>query len=177
MLLLIIVVIVCCIGELTIFISKYNIGQKRERDTLKSLYKLMERRVLSNTLKNNITAEQAARLEYNSAFLRIEFLDTKPWLAYIFSLDDVITVGRSKDNMICIRDDRVSRIHYKITNINGVLYLQDLGTVNGSIIKRGLFGKKYITSQQFAVLEDKDVIVVGSYRMKIEIFFGYEAAI
>lgn len=171
----IIVLLVCSIGESAVFFIYKKIRKSRIKKTVKALYKLLETRVLNMTLTNNITKEEAAVYEYRSSFLRFELLDGKPWCAYIFPLDDVITIGRSRDNRISISDDNVSRVHCKIYVNDGLLYLSDLGTSNRTIIKRGLF-KKYIVGKHESVeLREKDVIKIGSFRLRIALYMGYEA--
>ncbi|MCC8029410.1 MAG: FHA domain-containing protein, partial [Lachnospiraceae bacterium] len=167
---------VCAAGETIIFLIGRHRRKKRKLKTMKSAYKLMEGRVLEETLKNRITNEQASAREYQSLFLRVEFPDTKPWLANVFALDESITIGRSRENKISIRDPGISRLHCKITLISRRLYLQDLGSANGTIVRHGLFRKSCLSGQQVEQLENGDRIMLGNYRMKITVFYGREAA-
>lgn len=177
MLILIITSIICAVGELLIlFAFRYKQSNRRKKVN-RSLYKLMEERVLSQTLRSHITSEEAAAVEYRSPYLCVEFLDTKPWVAYVFALDEAITIGRSRDNKISIRDDKISRLHCKIVEMNQQLYLQDLGTANGTKIKRGLFRSIRLNPQETTTLRDKDKIMIGNYRMRIRLLYGYEAEI
>lgn len=177
MLFLFITVIVCGSGELLILFLFSRRQKKRKKEIRKSLYKLMEERVLSKTLQNHITSEQAADMEYRSSFLEVEFLDTKPWMCCIFALDEAVTIGRSRENKISIRDDMLSRLHCKIVSINQQLYLQDMGTANGTRIRRGMWKTLKLAPQEIVPLEDKDKIIAGNYRMRILILHGYEAGI
>lgn len=150
-------------------------NRRRERLTLQSLYKLMEGRVLNRTLQNPISTQQAVAYEYQQLYLRVEFPDTKPWMAYLFSLEDCVTVGRSRENKISIQDARISRMHCKIGVQNGVLYLQDMGTANGTKIKRGLLYRITLQPQEAIELYSGDVIYLGRYRMKIRTYYGHQA--
>lgn len=165
----------CGLAELIIFMVRKRKMKGRRDRILKTLYKMMENRVLSKTLCRNISRDQAAEEEFQSAFLCLEFPDTKPWLANIFSLDEAITIGRSRDNMVSIRDSRISRLHCKIAVVNGGLYLQDLGSANGTKIRHGFFHRKILSHHDTEKLQDGDVIVLGNYRMKIRIYYGSEA--
>lgn len=176
MIVMMIVIGVCLIGELCLFAMWQMNKRKKKNKVIKSLYKLMEERVLSATLRNRITSEQAAAMEYQNLFLQLEFKYAKPSLMYVFDLEESITIGRSRENKICIRDDTLSRMHCKIALINGNLYIQDLGTANGTVIKRGV-RKIYIPSQQSEIVEDGDLLMVGNYKIKIQFLYGYEAAI
>lgn len=166
---------IAAVGELLLFLFRHIKKQKRAHATGKSLYKLMEERVLSETLRNQISNEEAVRKEYQSIFLLVEFPDTRPWKGYVFPLDEAVTIGRSRENKINIRDDMVSRLHCKIAWINGQLYLQDMGTANGTQLKRGIFGTQNLSSGEIMPLEDGDQIVTGRYRMRIHLWMGYEA--
>lgn len=148
--------------------------RRREKMTLQSLYKLMEVRVLNRTLQNRISSEQAAGYEYQQLFIRIEFLDTKPWLANLFAMDECVTIGRSRENKISIRDDLLSRMHCKIMAQNNVLYLQDMGTTNGTKMRRGILRKVVLMPNDIVELRSGDVIYIGHYRMKISIYYGNE---
>lgn len=174
---LIFVCVACGIVELILLGIHRHRWKKRRQQTLKSLYKLMEERVLTKTLQNHITSEQAAVSEYQSPFLRIEFPDTKPWLANVFALDESITIGRSRENKVSIRDAELSRLHCKIALVNQNLYLQDLGSANGTAIRHGLFRKTRLAGQQTELLRDGDLILLSNYRMKLTVFYGREAAL
>ena len=44
---------------------------------------------------------------------------------------EVTTIGRSSDNDIVLRDNKVSRYHARITANDGTYYVEDLNTANG----------------------------------------------
>ncbi|MCD8157247.1 MAG: FHA domain-containing protein [Clostridiales bacterium] len=164
------------IGEGIIFLILRKTKQKKLRETCKSIYKFMEIRVLNKTLQNRITSDQAALEEYQSLFLRIDFPDTKPWLASVFALDEPVTIGRSRDNKASIRGEEISRLHCKIARVGYRLYLQDLGSANGTVVRHGLFRKKQLGGQEIEELEDGDRILVGNYCLRIGLFYDREAA-
>lgn len=175
MVILIIELIVVLLVELVLFIISSRKKQKRNKLARQSLYKLIEMRVLNRTLSAPISTQQAAQYEYQSDFLRVEFIDSQPWMARIFALDESITIGRSADNMISIRDERLSRCHCRITLQNNGLFLQDMGTKNGTRIRRGFFRNITMYAHQMEEIFDGDRIYIGNYRMKIKIMHGYEA--
>jgi pSer/pThr/pTyr-binding forkhead associated (FHA) protein len=45
-----------------------------------------------------------------------------------------LSIGRERDNQLILNDSGVSRHHAQITFIQGYWYLQDLGSVNGSLV-------------------------------------------
>ncbi len=70
-----------------------------------------------------------------------------------------ITVGRKRDNDIELQDPQVSGHHCQIGMQNGRVYVQDLGSTNGTFVN----DKRVDT----AWLSQGDVIKLGSYRLKI----------
>ena len=66
-----------------------------------------------------------------------------------------VLIGRTGDNDITLEDAFVSRRHLSITkDQNGVITLQDLGSLNGTFVN----GKKVITT----TLSDIDIIKIGN---------------
>ena len=108
-------------------------------------------------------------------FLYVEFPDTRPLVMHLFSLDDCVTIGRSSENLICIRDQMISRMHCKIYEANGYPAIQDMGTANGVMIRRGLFRKIKLKRGQQIYLRSGDRLQMGDYKMKIQILHGWEA--
>ena len=90
-------------------------------------------------------------------------------------LDEWVTIGRNRENKVCIHDETFSRLHCKIGIINNVLILQDQGSVNGTGIYRGLLKKINVSGGQQEVLQSGDRIRIGDYQMKIKIIYGSEA--
>lgn len=174
MVVLMIVLGICLFGECLIWLGKAYRQKKRRREINKGIYKLIEERVLSFALKHNMTTEQATIMEYQNIFVCVELLDTKPWGAGVFALDEPITIGRNKENKLCVWDEKISRLHCKISCMNGVFYFHDLGSVKGSVIKRGLFRKIIVYPRTCEVVQNKDLIQIGDYRMKLRFIYGYE---
>ena len=172
---LIIMIEVCVLFEMLLLAISLRRKQKETEKIRKSLYKLIESRVLEQSLRYRITSGQAAMYECVKPFLYVEFDNTKPKVSYLFPLDEWITIGRNKENKICIHDETFSRLHCKIGMIGNVLVLQDQGSANGVIIQRGLFKKITVIGARQEVLESGDRIKIGEYRIKIRIIYGSEA--
>lgn len=172
---LIILIIACVLFEILLLVFYLNAEKKKNRKIRKNLYKMMEERVLEQSLKYRITSGQAAMQECENPFLYIEFVNTKPLISYLFPLDEWVTIGRNKENKVCIHDEKLSRLHCKIGMIDRVLLLQDQGSVNGSRVCRRFFQHVDVTGGKQAELQSGDCIKIGSYRMKIRIIYGSEA--
>lgn len=171
----IILIIVCIVIELVFFLFYLRKKRKKKEKIKKSLQKLIESRVLEQSLKYRITSGQAALNECSKPFLYMEFLNTKPVISYLFPIDEWITIGRNKENKVCVHNERFSRLHCKIGMINQMLLLQDQGSANGVQLRRGFLKKIDVASGQQVALQAGDRIHIGNYRIKIEIVYGSEA--
>lgn len=172
---LIILIGACCIFEVFILVFYLKACQKKRKNIQKNLYKMIESRVLEQSLKYRITSGQAAVQECAMPFLYMEFRNTKPQISYLFPLDEWVTIGRNRENKVCVHDETFSRLHCKIGMVNQVLLLQDQGSVNGTRIQRGFFKRIDVVGGQQEALQSGDRIRIGEYRMKIKIIYGYEA--
>ena len=72
-----------------------------------------------------------------------------------------VSIGRSDDNDIHIKDSTVSSHHAKIVSYFDASYIEDLGSTNGTFVN----GKKI----QKHILNPGDVISVGTHSLKVEI--------
>lgn len=70
---------------------------------------------------------------------------------------DVTTVGRHPESDIFLDDITVSRHHAKFLRVDGQMYLEDLGSLNGTYINRTLVDGR-------ALLRQGDQIQIGKYR-------------
>lgn len=172
---LIVLIAACSIFEILLLGIYLKTSRKKKKEIQKNLYKMIESRVLEQSLKYRITSGQAALQECGMPFLYMEFCNTKPQISYLFPLDEWITVGRNRENKVCVHDEIFSRLHCKIGIINNVLLIQDQGSANGTRIRRGFFKKIDVVGGQQEVLQSGDRIQIGNYRMKIRVIYGSEA--
>ncbi|RRD48022.1 FHA domain-containing protein [Tessaracoccus sp. OH4464_COT-324] len=75
---------------------------------------------------------------------------------------DVTTVGRHPESDIFLDDITVSRHHAKFIRIDGVLFLEDLGSLNGTYINRTLIDGR-------AIVRDGDEVQIGKYRATVAV--------
>ncbi|MEQ8783546.1 MAG: FHA domain-containing protein [Roseibium album] len=52
----------------------------------------------------------------------------------VYDLEDPLTVGRSDDSTLRIPDDHISRHHAVLANRHGLIWIQDLGSANGTYV-------------------------------------------
>ena len=75
---------------------------------------------------------------------------------------DVTTVGRHPESDIFLDDITVSRHHAKFVRSGGHLYLEDLGSLNGTYVNRTLLDGR-------SLIRDEDEIQIGKYRAIISL--------
>lgn len=86
-----------------------------------------------------------------------------PGESHRFLIDaDVTTVGRHPESDIFLDDITVSRHHAKFVRSSGRLYLEDLGSLNGTYVNRTLLDGR-------AQVRDGDEIQIGKYRATISL--------
>ncbi len=75
--------------------------------------------------------------------------------------DTVLGCGRSSSNEIVLTDRAVSRFHARFTNENGVLAVEDLGSMNGTIVNgQTIPGKTPVLPG--------DIVEMGPFEMRLE---------
>lgn len=75
---------------------------------------------------------------------------------------DITSVGRHPESDIFLDDITVSRHHAKFVRSGGKLYLEDLGSLNGTYVNRTLLDGR-------TVLREGDEIQIGKYRATISL--------
>jgi len=74
---------------------------------------------------------------YNkSTYLKlINQKDTLPFkIKEVYPIDKDVTIGRSNQNNICIKDPYISKQHMRIVEDEGDFYLEDLNSANGTFV-------------------------------------------
>jgi len=72
--------------------------------------------------------------------------------------DDEFTIGKAPECGLAIQDDYVSRRHARLTASDGMLYVEDLGSSNGTFLR----------VRHPIVLEAGDEILIGSTVLKVQ---------
>lgn len=72
-----------------------------------------------------------------------------------------LSIGRSDDNNLVIRDETISRLHAKITFGNGIYQIEDLGSANFTFVNGGKISKSPI--------QIGDIIKVGNIEISFDV--------
>lgn len=71
-----------------------------------------------------------------------------------------VSFGRSKQNDICILDDKLSRYHGRIVNAGGNLELEDYNSTNGTLLNGEVVSGKIS-------LSGGDLIIIGDHSFQV----------
>lgn len=93
--------------------------------------------------------------------IRITFTGTNNPDLKILEFKDSATIGRKSTNDLMISDNAVSGIHCKVYYENDEVYIEDLGSTNGTILNGESITKE--------VLKSDDLLVLGKKQYKINI--------
>ena len=74
---------------------------------------------------------------------------------------DIVTLGRDRDNDISLDDAHISKHHARFTQIGDELIIEDLNSVNGTVVNSGPLTGPY-------TLRHNDMIEIGSYTLRVE---------
>ncbi len=108
--------------------------------------------------ENDLTPEEESAVSELSAGNALLIVKRGDGGGARFLIDqDITTVGRHPESDIFLDDITVSRHHAKFTRDAGQIYLEDLGSLNGTYINRTLVDDR-------ARLRQGDEIQIGKYR-------------
>lgn len=127
---------------------------------------------LDYSLRNNLLAEGSFVPEGIKLMVYIKTKCNKKKIQYVFNPEKRILIGRDKhESNIYVSDNRVSKKHCCIYSHNGHVFLEDLNAANGTIVKRGLFSRYGVYSNNRIVLNSGDKIVIGGNVFKVILFY------
>ncbi len=92
--------------------------------------------------------------------MMLEFVYEDGGVTQRASLKDGLTLGRSSDNDVVLRDFSVSRYHANLSSVDGIFKITDLGSTNGIKIN-----DNFVTS---GAINTGDQITVGSFNLLVE---------
>jgi pSer/pThr/pTyr-binding forkhead associated (FHA) protein len=72
----------------------------------------------------------------SSKGLRLRILEPEPLRGQAFDLSDEVTLGRSQGCGVYIADTAVSQLHARLFRQNNTLWIEDLGSTNGTWVNR-----------------------------------------
>lgn len=91
---------------------------------------------------------------------------------FVFDPEKIVRIGRDdSENNIFINEASVSQKHCQIYSNDFKVFLLDLFSVNGTVVKRRVFKKYRILDGNQIELRTGDKIVIGSAEFKVYLFY------
>ena len=95
------------------------------------------------------TVAPAAWLHFTSGSMAGQSIPLQP---------DVTSIGRADDNDLVIEDETVSRLHARISNVDGQYFIEDEGSVSGTMVEGGQATRTLLTSGATLALGDTEAM-------------------
>ncbi len=144
-----------------------------QRQSEMKKYYIAARRIIQEELLND--ALQNAECAGNEFTSHRKMICLRPVpgknKGYVFDPSRGVHIGRSSaDNEICLQDKTVSGKHCILYTDGADLWLQDLDSANGTLLKHG-FGKARCLMGEQRIVADGDKIYVGGTCFCLRIFY------
>jgi len=78
-----------------------------------------------------------------------------------------VSIGRATDNDVVLSDQMVSRHHARLDQMEGILYITDLDSLNGTLVNN-----ERIEPNVPHPLDDGDIICIGSFTLTLRLTFA-----
>lgn len=174
------ILLIIFISALTFVYVVFNHIKKTEKQKYYAAAgNILREEYLNYSLRNTIDG-QGGTPEPKSAKMMI-YLKSKSTgkkTQFVFDPEKTVKIGRDNNNSnIFINEARVSQEHCLIYASGDRVYLQDLGSANGTVVKRGAFKSYTLFDLNQIELQTGDVIQVGSSQFKVCLFYYDLAAV
>lgn len=105
-------------------------------------------------------------MEENHSYARLQFTEIadEPSERIEFLSRETIVIGRAPDVDISIKDGAISRHHLRLSFLNCVLQIQDLGSINGTFLN----GTK-LTPMLLVPVSSKSIVNIGKTSFTIHV--------
>lgn len=148
---------------------------KKQRERMQvAVYNLKRENALNKMILNPHEGLTEVMDESHRKFIYIELPNTKPVVPYAFNDSDEIIIGRNPEECTIIINDRnVSRRQCRIFVENEMVYVEDLGAANPTVIKTG-FHKQELISGEITPIFEKNILIVGDIKIYVALIRGDE---
>lgn len=134
---------------------------------------ILREEFLNYALQNTINPESnISEPKSGKIMLYLKSKSTGKKTQFVFDPEKIVKIGRdNSESNIFINDISVSQKHCQIYSIENTVYLQDLNSANGTIVKSGLLKKYLIFNGNQIELRTGDKIIIGSSVFKVYLFY------
>lgn len=156
-----IVVVILSIANIVRSKLKKNRLEKRQD----AAYELLKEEALDYVLKNG--SDSAFRMD-KKIMMHVKSKEIS--VDTVFDPQEKVVLGRSKDSTIAINSPVISSHHCQLELADGKVFLKDLGSSNGTVLKHGL-KKIHMDSGSSVEVISGDKIIIGGICFEIELFY------
>ena len=169
-------IVIICLAVVLLEIIFLMISNKKNREQInymKAAANIARDMELDYLLRNPYALDAAGSVMpdiHNFICLSQKNAQTKQ--EYVFGLNNVINIGRARNNnQLIVNDNMVSEYHCAIYRDQGTVFIRDLNSANGLILKTGKMKKYLISDGNSAVLSDGNTIVIGTMEFLVRFIY------
>lgn len=165
-------IIMICLGIVLLEIAVLMRSNKKNKE----MYNYI--RAAAN-IARNMQLEQMLRNPYDSStqnepahdmihFICLTQMNSQVKHEYVYSLNEVIRIGRAKSgNQLIVNDGYVSEFHCVIYTDNGAVFIRDNNSANGVVVRTGFSKKILVNNGGSLQLQDSNILNLGSTMFKV----------
>lgn len=167
-----IISIIAILVIMAVTIVKMN-SRKNERDKYyKAAGNIIREDYLNYCLVNTVGNEKVAPPNGQKIMIYIKSGSGRTKNQFVFDPEKRVNIGRDPEsNNIFINEAAVSMHHCSIVSEGAEVYIYDLNSTNGTVLKRGLFRNINLSGGAGTELRTGDRVCVGSNIFKITLFY------
>lgn len=164
------------IGSVVIFVILTTVYIQKRSEMIEGRYRAAEN-IINEDLLNYSIRNHAIHKDREPSKAKLMVclkpMHTKEKDSYVFDPEKGIYIGRRRSdekNMVYLNDIQVSKEHCVIYSYGERIYMKDMNSSNGSIVKRR-FTRYSLAEGNVMELHDKDKLYIGSAVIKVFIFY------
>ena len=168
MLLIVIVVILCIVAGIGTVIA-VTVRRDEKRNYYVAARNIFREDRLNDNLKRVPDRSNGYDAYLPRPMIYLKFR-TKRKGKYVFDPGKIINIGRdSASNQICIDDASVSFNHCRIFSSGNDVWIEDMNSSNGTVVRRGKDAYK-LTGGQSMMITTMDIITIGTTEIAVTVF-------
>ena len=163
-------------AALTVFaigvVVYFHLKKTEQQKYMAAAGNILREDYLNYSLQNTINPQNLAeKPKSKKIMIYIKSKSDGSKLRYVFDPEKTVLFGRSSTECnVFINNAAVSQKHCRIYVSDNAVWLQDVGSSNGTVVKRG-FTKRYTLSGGYQIaLESGDRICIGDCCFKVRLF-------
>lgn len=166
---MILIMIILLVFLLAGVIAAISVKCLRNREY--SYYQTAAYRIVKEAYLDAAIRGEAITADGEKMMICLKITDQKSSPGHVFDPAKAVSIGRiQQENQLCIRDVTVSAQHCIIYQEEEELLLQDLGSSNGTAVKRGR-RTIWLEPGRAVPLIDRDRLYVGNVAVTVVIFY------